>query len=135
MNPRKTCAVPPVASRIICAAIPVSVVLARYESSRENVTTVDPVLLQSMMSVFPGSRETFVIANPHLPDCPMTHVSDGFLEVNRDVQCPTPMSERMQIRVHRTVFLCLLVPVSFSFSHVRLLVGRPNPLQYARARS
>jgi hypothetical protein len=36
---------------------------------------------QSMMSVFPASRETFVIANPHLPDCPMTHVSDGFLEV------------------------------------------------------
>jgi PAS domain-containing protein len=34
---------------------------------------------RSMLSVFPPSRETFVIANPHLPDCPMTHVSDGFL--------------------------------------------------------
>jgi hypothetical protein len=37
-----------------------------------------------MMSVFSASRETFVIANPHLPDCPMTHVSDGFLEVSSD---------------------------------------------------
>jgi hypothetical protein len=34
-----------------------------------------------MRSVFPQTRETFVLSNPHLPDCPMTHVSDGFLEV------------------------------------------------------
>ena len=36
---------------------------------------------QSMMAVFPSSRETFVVSNPHLPDTPLTHVSDGFLEV------------------------------------------------------
>lgn len=38
-------------------------------------------VVQSLLSVFPTTKETFVLSNPHLPDCPMTHVSDGFLQV------------------------------------------------------
>eukprot|EP01050_Picozoa_sp_SAG11_P032542 SAG11_NODE_10624_length_816_cov_1.207810_1_plen_123_part_10 len=26
-------------------------------------------------------RETFCLANPNLPDCPLTHVSDGFIDL------------------------------------------------------